>query len=129
MKVYMFDCEWFEYYRVVLEEFVKIIDLIIGGDIFDLGVVVGLEVMEDIFKVWFNFESYVEYNIIGESVIVYFKIIGDIMECFVLVKFENVYVYDFKNNFVGVFENRGRYRVEDFEGDWISFLEFLKVWV
>lgn len=117
MKVYMFDCEWFEYYRVVLEEFVKIIDLIIGGDIFDLGVVVGLEVMEDIFKVWFNFESYVEYNIIGESVIVYFKIIGDIMECFVLVKFENVYVYDFKNNFVGVFENRGRYRVEDFEGD------------
>lgn len=76
-----------------------------------------MEVTEDTLKVWLNFESHAEYNITGESAIAYSKIIGDIMERFALVKFENVYVYDLKNNPVGVFENRGRYRAEDLEGD------------
>ncbi|WP_054841450.1 iron-sulfur cluster assembly protein [Thermococcus peptonophilus] len=118
MKVYMPDREWPEPYRAVLDELAKITDPITGGDILDSGVVAGLEVTEDTLKIWLNFESHAEYNITGESAIAYSKIIGDIIERFALVKFENVYVFDLKNNPVGgVFENRGgRYRAEDLGG-------------
>lgn len=116
MKFYMPGREWPEHYRAVLEELAKITDPVTGGDILDSGVVAGLEVTEDTLKIWLNFESHAEYNIIGESAIAYSKIIGDIIERFALVKFENVYVYDLKNNPVGVFENRGRYKAEDLGG-------------
>lgn len=116
MKFYMPGREWPEHYRAVLEELAKITDPVTGGDILDSGVVAGLEVTEDTLKIWLNFESHAEYNIIGESAIAYSKIIGDIIERFALVKFENVYVYDLKNNPVGVFENRGSYKAEDLGG-------------
>ncbi|WP_148883629.1 iron-sulfur cluster assembly protein [Thermococcus aciditolerans] len=113
MKVYMPDREWPEHYREVLDELAKITDPVTGGDILDSGVVAGLEVADDALKVWLNFESHAEYNITGESAIAYSKIIGDIIERFALVKFQNVYVYDLKNNPVGVFENKKGYTIED----------------
>lgn len=113
MKVYMPNREWPEPYRAVLEELRKITDPITGGDILDSGVVAGLEIKEDKLEIWLRFESHAEYNIIGESPIAYSKIIGDIMERFALVKFQNVYVYDLGNNVVGKFENRRDYRPED----------------
>jgi len=113
MKVYMPGREWPEHYRAVLEELAKITDPVTGGDIVDSGVVAGLEVSGDTLKVWLNFESHAEYNITGASAIAYSKIIGDIIERFALVRFQNVYVYDLKNNPVGVFENRKGYRPED----------------
>ncbi|ASI98580.1 iron-sulfur cluster assembly protein [Thermococcus celer] len=113
MKVYMPGREWPEHYRAVLNELAGIIDPVTGGDILDSGVVAGLEVGDDTLKVWLNFESHAEYNMTGESAIAYSKIIGDIIERFALVKFQNVYVYDLKNNPVGVFENRGRYTIEE----------------
>lgn len=113
MKVYSPDREWPEHYKAVIEELRKITDPVTGGDILDSGVVAGLEVTEDTLKIWLRFESYAEYNIIGESPIAYSKIIGDIMERFALVKFQNVYVYDLKNNPVGVFENKKSYTADD----------------
>ena len=106
MKVYMPDREWPEPYKSVIEELKKITDPISGGDILDSGVVAGLEVRGNTLKIWLRFESHAEYNIIGESAIAYSKIIGDIMERFALVKFDNVYVYDLGNNVVGKFEGR-----------------------
>ncbi|ASJ00674.1 iron-sulfur cluster assembly protein [Thermococcus gorgonarius] len=113
MKVYMPDREWPEPYKAVIEELKKITDPITGGDILDSGVVAGLEVSEDTLKIWLKFESHAEYNITGESAIAYSKIIGDIMERFALVKFDNVYVYDLANNIVGKFENKRGYTAED----------------
>jgi len=113
MKVYMPGREWPDHYRAVIEELKKITDPVTGGDILDSGVVAGLEVSGDTLKIWLRFESHAEYNIIGESPIAYSKIIGDIIERFALVRFQNVYVYDLKNNPVGVFENRKGYRPED----------------
>lgn len=113
MKVYSPDREWPEHYKAVIEELRKITDPVTGGDILDSGVVAGLEVTEDTLKIWLRFESHAEYNIIGESPIAYSKIIGDIMERFALVKFQNVYVYDLKNNPVGVFENKKGYTADD----------------
>ncbi|AIU70451.1 hypothetical protein TEU_08980 [Thermococcus eurythermalis] len=113
MKVYSPDREWSEHYKAVIEELRKITDPVTGGDILDSGVVAGLEVTEDTLKIWLRFESHAEYNIIGESPIAYSKIIGDIMERFALVKFQNVYVYDLKNNPVGVFENKKGYTADD----------------
>ena len=107
MKVYTPDRDWPEHYRAVLEELSKITDPVTGGDILDSGVVAGLEVKDDTLKVWLRFESYAEYNIIGNSAIAYSRIIGNIMERFALVKFANVYVYDLKNNVVGKFEKKG----------------------
>lgn len=107
MKVYSRDREYPEEYQAVLRELEKIIDPVTGGDILDSGVVAGLEVKEDTLKVWLNFESYAEYNILGNSAIAYSRIIGNIMERFALVKFPNVYVYDLKNNLVGKFEKKG----------------------
>ncbi|AEH24662.1 iron-sulfur cluster assembly protein [Pyrococcus yayanosii] len=106
MKVYMPEREWPPEYRAVLEELVKITDPVTGGNILDSGVVAGLEVGGNTIKVWLRFESHAEYNIIGENAIAYSKIIGDIIERFALLKFDNVYVYDLKNNLVGVFENK-----------------------
>ena len=117
MKVYMPDREWPEHYKPVLKELAKITDPITGGDILDSGVIAGLEVDGDTLKVWLNFESHAEYNITGESAIAYSKIIGDIMERFALVKFQNVYVYDLKNNTVGIFENKKGYRIEDISSE------------
>ncbi len=113
MKVYMPGREWPEHYKPVLEELAKITDPVTGGDILESGVIAGLEVTGDTLKIWLNFESHAEYNIIGESAIAYSKIIGDIMERFALVRFNNVYVYDLKNNIVGIFENKKGYRWED----------------
>lgn len=113
MKVYSPDREWPKHYKAVIEELRKITDPVTGGDILDSGVVAGLEVTEDTLKIWLRFESHAEYNIIGESPIAYSKIIGDIMERFALVKFQNVYVYDLKNNPVGVFENKKGYTADD----------------
>ena len=113
MKVYMPDREWPEHYRPVLDELAKVTDPVTGGDVLDSGVIVGLEVSGDTLKIWLNFESHAEYNITGESAIAYSKIIGDIMERFALVKFDNVYIYDLKNNPVGIFENKRGYRWED----------------
>lgn len=113
MKVYMPDREWPEHYKPVLEELAKITDPVTGGDILDSGVVAGLEVNGDTLKIWLRFESHAEYNITGESAIAYSKIIGDIMERFALVKFQNVYVYDLGNNIVGLFENKRGYKAED----------------
>ena len=113
MKVYSPDREWPEPYRAVIEELKKITDPVTGGDILDSGVVAGLEVTDDTLKIWLRFESHAEYNIIGESPIAYSKIIGDIMERFALVKFDNVYVYDLGNRIVGVFENKKGYKPED----------------
>lgn len=113
MKVYSPDREWPEHYKAVIEELRKITDPVTEGDILDSGVVAGLEVTEDTLKIWLRFESHAEYNIIGESPIAYSKIIGDIMERFALVKFQNVYVYDLKNNPVGVFENKKGYTADD----------------
>ncbi|NJE04741.1 DUF59 domain-containing protein [Thermococcus sp. M36] len=113
MKVYMPNREWPRHYRAVLDELAKITDPVTGGDILDSGVVAGLEVNGDTLKIWLNFESHAEYNITGASAIAYSKIIGDIIERFALVKFQNVYVYDLKNNPVGVFENKKGYRIED----------------
>ena len=107
MKVYSRDREYPEEYRAVLRELEKIIDPVTGGDILDSGVVAGLEVKGDTLKVWLNFESYAEYNILGNSAIAYSRIIGNIMERFALVKFDNVYVYDLRNNVVGKFEKKG----------------------
>jgi hypothetical protein len=107
------DRDWPEHYKPVLEELAKVSDPITGGDILDSGVVAGLEVSDETLKVWLNFESHAEYNITGESAIAYSRIIGDIMERFALVKFQNVYVYDLKNNPVGIFENRKGYKIED----------------
>ncbi len=117
MKVYSPDREWPEHYKAVIEELKTITDPATGGDILDSGVVAGLEVSEDTLKIWLRFESHAEYNIIGESPIAYSKIIGDIMERFALVKFQNVYVYDLSNNIVGKFENKKGYRVEDLSQD------------
>ncbi len=113
MKVYMPGREWPEHYREVLNELAEITDPVTGGDILDSGVVAGLEVSDDTLKVWLNFESHAEYNITGASAIAYSKIIGDIIERFALVRFQNVYVYDLKNNPVGVFENKKGYKIED----------------
>ena len=113
MKVYMPGREWPEHYKPVLEELAKITDPVTGGDILDSGVIAGLEVTGDTLKIWLNFESHAEYNITGESAIAYSRIIGDIMERFALVRFNNVYVYDLKNNIVGIFENKKGYTVED----------------
>jgi len=113
MKVYSPDRELPEPYRAVIEELKKITDPVTGGDILDSGVVAGLEVTDDTLKIWLRFESHAEYNIIGESPIAYSKIIGDIMERFALVKFDNVYVYDLGNHIVGKFENRKGYKPED----------------
>lgn len=113
MKVYMPNREWPEHYKAVIEELKKITDPVTGGDILDSGVVAGLEVADDTLKVWLNFESHAEYNITGESAIAHSKIIGDIIERFALVKFQNVYVYDLKNNPVGVFENKKGYTIDD----------------
>jgi len=113
MKVYTPDRDWPEHYRAVLEELSKITDPVTGGDILDSGVVAGLEVKEDTLKVWLRFESHAEYNITGSSAMAYSKIIGDIIERFALVKFQNVYVYDLSSNSVGVFENRKGYTAED----------------
>ncbi|NJE61144.1 iron-sulfur cluster assembly protein [Thermococcus sp. 21S7] len=117
MKVYMPDREWPEHYRAVLDELAKITDPVTGGDILDSGVVAGLEVNGDTLKVWLNFESHAEYNITGASAIAYSKIIGDIIERFALAKFQNVYVYDLKNNPVGVFENKKGYTIEDISAE------------
>jgi len=106
MKVYSRDREYPEEYREVLKELGEIIDPVTGGDILDSGVVAGLEVKEDTLKIWLNFESYAEYNIIGNSAIAYSRIIGNIMERFALVKFANVYVYDLRNNVIGKFEKK-----------------------
>ncbi len=113
MKVYMPNRDWPDHYRPVLEELAKVTDPVTGGDVLDSGVIAGLEVAEDTLKVWLNFESHAEYNITGESAIAYSKIIGDIIERFALVKFQNVYVYDLKNNPVGVFENKRGYTIDD----------------
>ena len=113
MKVYARNRGYPPEYREVLKELKEIIDPITGGDILDSGVVAGLEVTKDTLKIWLRFESHAEYNIIGEFPVAYSKIIGDIMERFALVKFDNVYVYDLANNIVGRFKNRGRYRAED----------------
>jgi hypothetical protein len=113
VKVYTPDREWPPEYKEVLEELRKIIDPVTGGNILDSGVIAGLEVGEDTLKIWLRFESHAEYNIIGETAIAYSKIIGDIMERFALVKFNNVYIYDLGNNIVGLFENRKGYRSED----------------
>ncbi len=107
------DRDWPEHYRAVLEELAKVPDPITGGDVLDSGVIAGLEVSDETLKVWLNFESHAEYNITGESALAYSRIIGDIMEHFALVKFQNVYVYDLKNNPVGIFENRKGYKIED----------------
>ncbi|WP_297068743.1 iron-sulfur cluster assembly protein [Thermococcus sp.] len=112
MKVYMPDREWPEHYRAVLDELAKVTDPITGGDILDSGVVAGLEVSDETLKIWLNFESHAEYNITGASAIAYSKIIGDIMEHFALIRFQNVYIYDLKNNPVGIFENRKRHKIE-----------------
>ncbi|WP_297509791.1 iron-sulfur cluster assembly protein [Thermococcus sp.] len=113
MKIYTPDREWPPEYRAVIEELRKITDPVTGGDILDSGVVAGLEVSDETLKVWLRFESHAEYNIIGESAIAYSKIIGDIMERFALVKFNNVYIYDLGNHIVGIFENKKGYRIED----------------
>ncbi len=113
MRIYSPDREYPPEYREVLEELKKITDPVTGGDILDSGVVAGLEVNGDTLKIWLRFESHAEHNIIGESPIAYSKIIGDIMERFALVKFDNVYVYDLANHVVGKFENKGRYKPED----------------
>ena len=113
MKVYVPGREWPEHYKPVLEELSKVRDPITGGDILDSGVIAGLEVSDNTLRIWLNFESHAEYNITGESAIAYSKIIGDIMERFALVKFDNVYIYDLKNNPVGIFENKRGYRWED----------------
>lgn len=113
MRIYSPDREYPPEYREVLEELKKITDPVTGGDILDSGVVAGLEVTQDTLKIWLRFESHAEYNIIGESPIAYSKIIGDIMERFALVKFDNVYVYDLANHVVGKFENKGKYKPED----------------
>ncbi|WP_048147866.1 iron-sulfur cluster assembly protein [Palaeococcus ferrophilus] len=106
MKVYMPGREYPEEYREVLEELREIKDPVTGGDVLDSGVIAGLEVKEDTLKIWLRFESHAEYNIIGENAISYSRIIGNIMERFALVKFDNVYVYDLGNNIVGKFEKR-----------------------
>ncbi len=106
------DREWPEHYRAVLDELAKVTDPITGGDILDSGVVAGLEVSDETLKIWLNFESHAEYNITGASAIAYSKIIGDIMEHFALIRFQNVYIYDLKNNPVGVFKNRKRHKIE-----------------
>ncbi|WP_297072730.1 iron-sulfur cluster assembly protein [Thermococcus sp.] len=113
MKVYIPGREWPEPYKAVIEELKKITDPVTGGDILDSGVIAGLEVSDDTLKVWLKFESHTEYNMTGESAVAYSKIIGDIMERFALVKFDNVYVYDLANNVVGKFENKKGYRPED----------------
>ncbi len=117
MKVYMKDREWPPEYRAVLDELARITDPVTGGDILDSGVIAGLEVNGDTLRIWLNFESHAEYNITGASAIAYSKIIGDIMERFALVRFQNVYVYDLKNNPVGVFENRKGYTIEDISSE------------
>ncbi len=117
MKVYTPDREWPPEYREVLEELGKITDPVTGGDVLDSGVIAGLEVGERVLKVWLKFESNAEHNIIGESAIAYSKIIGDIMERFALVRFDNVYVYDLGNHLVGVFENKKGYKAGDLSGE------------
>jgi len=116
MKIYSPDREWPEPYRAVLEELSKVTDPVTGGDILDSGVVAGLEVSGDTLKIWLNFESHAEYNMTGASAIAYSKIIGDVMERFALVKFQNIYIYDLKNNPVGVFENKQGYTADDIDG-------------
>ncbi|MDV3103906.1 iron-sulfur cluster assembly protein [Thermococcus waiotapuensis] len=111
MKIYSPDREWPDEYMEVIEQLKTITDPVTGGDVLDSGVIAGLEVNGETLKVWLRFESHAEYNLIGESAIAYSKIIGDIMERFALVKFQNVYVYDLGNNIVGVFENK-KYKPE-----------------
>ncbi|WP_029551058.1 iron-sulfur cluster assembly protein [Thermococcus zilligii] len=106
MKIYSPDREWPPEYREVIEQLKTITDPVTGGDVLDSGVIAGLEVNGETLRIWLRFESHAEYNLIGESAIAYSKIIGDIMERFALVKFQNVYVYDLGNNIVGVFENK-----------------------
>jgi len=113
MKVYSPDREWPEPYRAVLEELKKVADPVTGDSILDSGVVAGLEVSGDTLKIWLRFESHTEYSIIGEGPMAYSKIIGDIMERFALLKFNNVYVYDLSNRIVGRFENRKGYKPAD----------------
>ncbi|WP_297501964.1 hypothetical protein [Thermococcus sp.] len=116
MKIYTPDREWPPEYRAVIEELKKITDPVTSGNILDSGVIAGLEVSDDTLKVWLRFESHAEYNITGESAIAYSKIIGDIMERFALVKFNNVYIYDLGNHIVGIFENRRKRRPEGISG-------------
>ncbi|MDK2870085.1 MAG: hypothetical protein PWP39_1320 [Pyrococcus sp.] len=106
MKIYYPGREWPEEYKRVLEKMKEIIDPVTGDNILDSGVVAGLEVKDKTLKVWLRFESQVEYNILGGAAMAYSKIVGDIIEKFALVMFDNVYVYDLRNNTIGVFEKK-----------------------
>ncbi|AEC52165.1 hypothetical protein PNA2_1250 [Pyrococcus sp. NA2] len=107
MKVYHPNRKWPREYQEVLEAMRDIKDPVTGESILESGILAGLEVSKDTLKVWLKFESHAEYNILGGAAMAYSKIVGDIMERFAMVKFDNVYIYDLSGNPIGVFRKKG----------------------